>query len=138
MDMRQMKIRTKWFCGALLATIGLIVFLRIAFSVTEMASTSMEPDIQGQGIPPTHAGDLVVFTRLFRQPSLRPGQFVVLDLQTPNGTISTVRAIEKLTDDGRFIISARTDSGIDSRTLEPIEGKAIKGKVIWIIKQGRK
>lgn len=135
--MIKMKTKTKWFVVALIAIIGLIIILRMVFSVTAMASTDMEPDIQGMGKPPTHAGDLVVFTRLFRFADLRPGQFVVMDLQTPNGAISTVRAIDKVMDNGRFMVSAKKDSGIDSRTVGAIESEAIKGKVVWIIRQNQ-
>jgi hypothetical protein len=58
------------------------VVLFAGFSVMEMGSTSMQPLVAGQGVPPSRAGAFVVVAKWFRVASLRTGDLVVVDIPT--------------------------------------------------------
>ncbi len=138
-------IKSKLFWGILIG-VSCAGFLLISsqFRLIEMASTSMEPTITGQGNPPVRHGDEVLILKHFYHP-LNRGDLVLVMIDNFNGTSATVRRVTGVSGDvnpdstqpipnGYYYLLGDSTNAIDSRQLGLVSNTKIQGKVVWIIR----
>ena len=125
----------------------LCVFFWKQFQLFEMSSTSMEPTIIGDGIPPTHSGNLVLIYKRINHP-LKRNDLVLVVLDTKSW-VETIRRIALIPGDdltnsesakvfgkvpvGFYYVIGDSTNAIDSRQVGLIKYNQVFGKVVWII-----
>ena len=126
--------------------VGLVVFLMLGLGVarcfifSEMKSSSMAPVIFGEGS--SGRGDVVLVARGYPHRFLRPGDIVLVYLESDDGDpLTTFRAIRSVATNMngalQFYVKGLTTNAIDSDTVGFISDQAVFGKAVWIFHRQR-
>lgn len=127
--------RVLFACSGLFIAL-VVLWFALPFSIGEMGSTSMEPAIRGQGVPPSGRGDHILILTTFRFGAPKEGDLVVVEIPTPAGPVETVRRIVRIerSDDLRFFVESLDPMGIDSRHFGSLPTQKLKGKVLHVFR----